>query len=199
MFADIIIIAAKRPWLSTADIAWLWIDLCVEEFPDLWILSSNLAGIATFIFLSWFLLFVHYCTQIVYYVRLLDTVVISGEDVWCTWSVVFGTLVCVSCFVLYGLSCWWHRLLVVHCGHQWTSGREWSVRPHFKWGLSVYVCGMVVMYVCVDCYVICGCVVSRRYIHVYHIYLFSDVNMYLNHLKSSSVCINSRMYVCCNK
>ena len=39
--------------------------------------------------------------------------------------------------MLCGPSCWWHLLLVVLCGHQCTSAREWSVRAHLGWGLSV--------------------------------------------------------------
>ena len=49
---------------------------------------------------------------------MLDTVVISGEDVCC--SVVFGTLVDV--FVL----------LVVLCGDKCTSTIQWSVRLHLR-------------------------------------------------------------------
>ena len=59
---------------------------------------------------------------------MLDTVVISGEDVCC--SVVFGTLVGVFVF-----SVMWSDLrmtdillLVVLCGHQCTSAITWSVR-----------------------------------------------------------------------
>ena len=56
---------------------------------------------------------------------MLDTVVMSGDDVCC--SVVFGTLVGVFVF-----SVMWSELLilVVLCGHQCTSAREWSVRSH---------------------------------------------------------------------
>ena len=53
--------------------------------------------------------------------RLLETVVISGDNVWC--SVVFGTLVGV-------FSGMWSELLMTSaiCCHQCTSAREWSVR-----------------------------------------------------------------------
>ena len=50
----------------------------------------------------------------------LDTVVISGDDVCC--SAVFGIMVGV--FVLCGPSCLSYLLLVVHCGHQCTSAIE---------------------------------------------------------------------------
>ena len=55
-----------------------------------------------------------------------------GDDVCC--SVVFGTLVGVFVF-----SVMWSELLmtsavllVVFCGHQCTSVREWSVRSHLR-------------------------------------------------------------------
>ena len=60
---------------------------------------------------------------------MLDTVVMSGDDVCC--SVVFGTLVGVFVF-----SVMWSELLmmllVVLCGHLCTSAREWSVRSHLR-------------------------------------------------------------------
>ena len=55
---------------------------------------------------------------------MLDTVVMSGDDVCC--SVVFGTLVGVFVF-----SVMWSELVVL-CGHQCTSAREWSVRSHLR-------------------------------------------------------------------
>ena len=57
---------------------------------------------------------------------MLDTVVISGEDVCC--SVGFGTLVVV-------FSVMWSELLltlVVLCGHQCMSDITWSVRLHLR-------------------------------------------------------------------
>ena len=56
------------------------------------------------------------------------TVVIYGDDVCC--SVMFSTLVGV-------FSVMWSELLmtsaiVVLCGHQCTSAREWSVRSHLQ-------------------------------------------------------------------
>ena len=62
---------------------------------------------------------------------MLDTVVMSGDDVCC--SVVFVTLVGVFVF-----SVMWSELLMtfaiscVLCGHQCTSAREWSVRSHLR-------------------------------------------------------------------
>ena len=58
---------------------------------------------------------------------MLDTVVMSGDDVCC--SVVFGTLVGVFVF-----SVMWSELLMtsaISC-HQCTSVREWSVRSHLR-------------------------------------------------------------------
>ena len=60
-----------------------------------------------------------------------------------------------------------------------------------------YVCD--VLYVCVCCFVVCGCAVSRRYIDVCYGDMFSVVNVYLDHLKLCVVCINSRRYVCCGE
>ena len=40
-----------------------------------------------------------------------------------------------------------------------------------------------VLYVCVSCFVVRGCAVSRRYIHVCNCDMFSVVNVYLDHLK----------------
>ena len=48
-----------------------------------------------------------------------------------------------------------------------------------------YVRGVLyaVLYVCVSCFVVRGCGVSRRYIDVCYCDMFSVVNVYLNHLK----------------
>ena len=59
---------------------------------------------------------------------MLDTVVMSGDDVCC--SVVFGTLVGV--FSVMWSELLMTSLLVVLCGHQCTSAREWSVRSHLR-------------------------------------------------------------------
>ena len=44
-----------------------------------------------------------------------------------------------------------------------------------------YVCDVLyaVLYVCVSCFVVRGCAVSRRYIHVVNCDMFSVVNVYL--------------------
>ena len=52
-----------------------------------------------------------------------------------------------------------------------------------------------VLYVRVRCFVVCGCAVSRRYIHFGNSDMFSVVNMYLDHLKFCVVCINGRRFV----
>ena len=44
-----------------------------------------------------------------------------------------------------------------------------------------YVCD--VLYVCVCCFIVCGCAVSGRYIDVCYCGLFSVVNVYHDHLK----------------
>ena len=87
---------------------------------------------------------------------------ISGDVVCC--SVVFGTLVGVSVFS--GLGCWWHLLLVILCSHQCTSAREWSVRSHIRWGLSVCDVLYAVLYVSVNYFVIRGYAVSKMFINV---------------------------------
>ena len=62
-----------------------------------------------------------------------------------------------------------------------------------------YVCDVLyaVLYVCVCCFVVCGCAVSRRCIDVCYCDLFSVVNVYLDYLKFCVVCIIGRRYVCC--
>ena len=57
---------------------------------------------------------------------MLDTVVISGEDICC--SVVFGILVGVSVFSVV----WSELLMTSPISHQCTSAREWSVRSHLR-------------------------------------------------------------------
>ena len=56
-----------------------------------------------------------------------------------------------------------------------------------------------VLYVCVCCFVVRGCAVSRRYIDVCNCDMFSVVNVYLDYLKLLVVCIYGRMYVCCSE
>ena len=133
----------------------------------------------------------------------LDTALISGEDVCC--SVVFDTLVCVSVF-----SAIWSVLLITYyaigCsrGHQCISVRvpENGVCVHMSdddW--MWYVCDVryAVLYIRVNCFVVRGCAVLRRYINICNSYVFNVVNMYLDHLKFCVVCINSRSYVCCSE
>ena len=55
------------------------------------------------------------------------------------------------------------------------------------------------MYVRVSCFVVRGCAVSRRYIHICNCDMLSVVNVYLDHLKFCVVCINGRTYVCCSE
>ena len=47
-----------------------------------------------------------------------------------------------------------------------------------------------VLYVCVSCFVVRGCAVLRRYIHVCNCDMFSVVYAYLDHLKLCVVCID---------
>ena len=64
-----------------------------------------------------------------------------------------------------------------------------------------YVCGVLyaVLYIRINCFVVRGCAVSRRYINVCDSDVFSVVNMYLDHLKLYVVCINGGRYVCCSE
>ena len=64
-----------------------------------------------------------------------------------------------------------------------------------------YVCDVLyaVLYVCVSCFVVRGCGVSRRYIDVCYCDMFSVVNVCPDHLKFCVVCINSRRYVYCSE
>ena len=56
-----------------------------------------------------------------------------------------------------------------------------------------------VLYVCVSCFVVRGCGVSRRYINVCNCDMFSVANVYLDHLKFCGVCIDGRRYFCCSE
>ena len=60
-----------------------------------------------------------------------------------------------------------------------------------------YVCD--VLYICVNCCVVHGCAVSRRYINVCNNEVFIIVNMYLENMKFCGVCINGRRYVLRNE
>ena len=46
----------------------------------------------------------------------------------------------------------------------------------------VYDVLYAVLYVCVSCFVVRGCTVSRRYTYVFYCDVFSVVNVYLDHL-----------------
>ena len=123
---------------------------------------------------------------------MLDTVVISGEDVCC--SVVFCTL--VGMFELYVMWCELLMTSAIPCP-MWSSVYEChKVECAFTSPVRTE-CGMfcdvlyAMSYVCVCCFVVRGCVVSRRYIDVCKCDMFSAVNVYLDH----SVCIN----VCCGE
>ena len=62
----------------------------------------------------------------------------------------------------------------------------------------VYVCDVLyaVLYVCVSCFVVRTCAVSR-YMDVFYCDMFNYVNVYLGYWKFCLVCINGRRYVCC--
>ena len=64
-----------------------------------------------------------------------------------------------------------------------------------------YICDVLyaALYVRVNCLVVLGCAVSRRYIHVCDSNVFSVSNICLDYLKLYIVCINSRSYVCCSE
>ena len=120
---------------------------------------------------------------------MLDTVVMSGDNVCCT-SVVFGTLVGVFMF-----SVMWSELLMTSaiCCPLWSSVYECQ-RVECAFTSPVRTeCGMFVM----DCSGVCPCqlfckiCVSRRYVDVCYCDMFSVVNVYLDHLKFCVVCINS--------
>ena len=55
------------------------------------------------------------------------------------------------------------------------------------------------LYVRVICFVVRGCVVSVRYIHVCNCDMLSVVNVYRDHLKFCVVCIDGQRYVCCSE
>ena len=99
---------------------------------------------------------------------MLDTVVISGEDVYC--RVVFGTQ-----FGVFVFSDMWSELLMtsaISCP-LWSSVYECqSVECAFT-SLVSTECGMFVLYVRVSCFVVRGCAVSRRYVNVSNCDIFS--------------------------
>ena len=65
----------------------------------------------------------------------------------------------------------------------------------------LYVCDVLyaVLYVWVNCFIVRGCAVSRRYINVCDSDVFSGGNIYRDHLKFYVVCINGKWYVCCSE
>ena len=117
---------------------------------------------------------------------MLDTVVISGDNVCCI--VVFGSLVGVFVF-----SVMWSELLMSSAiSSLWSSVYECQrVECAFTSPVRTECC-MAVLYVR-------GCAVSRRYINVCNYDMFSVVNVYLDHLKFSVVCIDGQRYVCCSE
>ena len=64
-----------------------------------------------------------------------------------------------------------------------------------------YVCYVLyaVLYARVNCFVVRGCAVSRRYINGCDGDAFSVGNMYIDYLKFYVVCINGRRYVYCSE
>ena len=114
----------------------------------------------------------------------LDTVVISGDDVCC--SVLFGTLVGVFVF-----SVMWSGLLMTSAINypRWSSVYECQIVECAFTSPVRTECGDVrdvlyaVLYVRVSCFVVRGCAVSRRYINVCNCDMFSIVNVYPDHLK----------------
>ena len=64
-----------------------------------------------------------------------------------------------------------------------------------------YACDVLyaVLFVCVFCFVVWGCAVSRRYVYVCYCDMFSAVNVYLDNLKFCVVCVYGRRYVCCGE
>ena len=105
-------------------------------------------------------------------------------------SVVFGTLVGVFVF-----SVMWSELLMtsaISCP-LWSSVYECQ-RVECAFENSVWYVRNVlyaVLYVCVSCFVVHVCGVSRSYIDVCYCDMFSVVNVYHDHLKFCVVCINS--------
>ena len=64
-----------------------------------------------------------------------------------------------------------------------------------------FVCDVLyaVLYARVSCFVVRGCAISGRYIHVCNCDMFIVVNVYLDHLNFYVVCVNGRRYVSCSK
>ena len=64
-----------------------------------------------------------------------------------------------------------------------------------------YVCDVLyaVLNICVSCFVVRRCAVSRRYIDVCNCDMFSVVNVYLDHFELCVVCIDGRRYLSCGE
>ena len=64
-----------------------------------------------------------------------------------------------------------------------------------------YVCDVLyaVFYVSVNCFLVRGCTVLRRYTNVCNSDMLSVADMYLDHVNVCVVCINGRRYVCCRE
>ena len=91
--------------------------------------------------------------------------------------------------------------LVVLCGQQCTSAREWSVRSHLRWGLNVVCLWCTVCSVVCLCQLFCSalmCCVEEVY-NVCNYDMFSVVNVHHDLLKFCVLCINGRRYVCCSE
>ena len=75
----------------------------------------------------------------------------------------------------------------------------WSSVQVPESGVCIHISGVVCLYVRVDCFIVRGCAVSRRYINAFNCDMFSVVNVCLDHLKLCIVCMNGRRYGCCSK
>ena len=87
------------------------------------------------------------------------------------------------CLVLCGLSCWWHLLLVVLCGHQCTSAITWSVRLHLRWGMSVVCLWWAV------CLFLMFCSACMCYLEIFAIVMCLVLLMYTLAIWSSVLCV----------
>ena len=133
----------------------------------------------------------------------LDTVVISGDYVCCSVVLWHSGLLCV-------FSVMWSdfRMTSAISCLLWSSVYEFhKVECAFTFPVRDWVWYVSdVLYtegnyskVHVNCFVVRGCAISRRYINVFNHDVFSVFNMYLGHLKFCVVCINGRRYVCCSE
>ena len=129
---------------------------------------------------------------------MLDTVVISGDDVCC--SVVFGTLIGMFVFSVVRVAddiCYQLSSVVISvrvpesgvCVHISDKDCVWYV----------YDILYAVLYFRVSCIVVRAYAISRWYIHVFNRDMFSVINVYLEHLQFCVVCINGQMCVYCSE